>query len=157
MPSIQVAGILKNESSNITVPVYNIHAPFITKRIWKMYYHCISLQHLQSGHSCVDQQGWCYNQAERTQFLCIPHCPGRWVQNHCQRKLHGEVENLVVYDNYDVSAKCKMTIPMTLVCYNVSPFAASVNHNSSLSEDKLACAQITCASSLSQWSSQTVP
>ena len=68
-----------------------------------MKYHCISLQRLQSGHSCVDKWGWCYTPVEMTQCLYIPHCLGRWGLNHYQRKLHGEVENLMqlkyIHDN----------------------------------------------------------
>ena len=68
-----------------------------------MMYHCISLQHLQSGHSCVDEWGWCYTPVEMTQCLYTSHCPGRWALNHYQRKLHGEVESLIelqyIHDN----------------------------------------------------------
>ena len=43
-------------------------------------YHCTSLQHLQSGHSCVVQWDWCYTQAEMTQFHCKLSCQTKWGQ-----------------------------------------------------------------------------
>lgn len=58
-----------------------------------MYLH-ISLQHLQSGHSCVDRWDWCYTQVEMVQYHYTPHCPREYYHFHFQSRLHGVVQHL---------------------------------------------------------------
>jgi len=58
-----------------------------------MYLH-ISLQHLQSGHSCVDRWDWCYTQVGMVQFHYTPHCPREYYHFHFQSRLHGVVQHL---------------------------------------------------------------
>jgi len=71
------------------------HSFLTTTPKWSlcMYLH-ISLQHLQSGHSCVDRWDWCYTQVGMVQLHCTPHCPRGYYHFHFQSRLHGVVQHL---------------------------------------------------------------
>ena len=58
-------------------------------------YHCISLQHLQNGHSCLSPLHLLYSWEVRVQIHCILHCQGRWVErDYFQRMLASELQLL---------------------------------------------------------------
>jgi len=71
-------------------------------------YHCTSLQRLQSGHSCVDQWDWCYNQAEMTQFHCKLSCQTKWGQIHYQK----------IHIHFSVPRDLKKRYKMDIFCEN---------------------------------------